>query len=341
MKRKLSKIMAVMVAMLLVLSLTACSSGAQQTTSQGQAVKKVGILQVVEHPSLNEIREAIIKELNDKGFKDGENITIDYQNAQGDQSNLKTMAQKFVNGKYDLIIAIATPSAQAVVSETKEIPIIFSAVLDPIGAGVISNFEKPGGNVTGTSNAVSAEKVMELANQITPNIKTIGTIYNPGESNAAWVINSLKEYTAKNNINLVEATVTNSSEVQQAANSLVEKVDAIFIPNDNTVATAMPVVSQIAIKEKLPVYVTADSLVRDGGLATNGINYTTLGQETADMAVEVLNGKKPGDIPAKTMSKMNVYLNKDTANALGITFPEEILKQAVQVVENKQVIDKK
>lgn len=113
------------------------------------------------------------------------------------------------------------------------------------------------------------------------------------------------------------------------------KVDAIFIPNDNTVATAMPVVSQIAIKAKLPVYVTADSLVRDGGLATNGINYTTLGQETADMAVEVLNGKKPGDISAKTMSKMNVYLNKDTANALGITFPEELLKQAVQVVEKK------
>lgn len=335
MKRKLSKIMAVMVSMLLMLSLTACSPSTTQTTSQAQTIKKVGILQVVEHPSLNEIREAIVKELGDKGFKDGENITIDYQNAQGDQSNLKTMAQKFVNGKYDLIIAIATPSAQAVVSETKEIPIVFSAVLDPIGAGVIQNFEKPGGNVTGTSNAVSAEKVMELADQITPGIKKIGTVYNPGESNAAWVINSLKEYTAKNNITLVEATVTNSSEVQQAANSLVGKVDAIFIPNDNTVATAMPIVSQIALKAKLPVYVTADSLVRDGGLATNGINYTTLGQETADMAVEILNGKKPGDISAKTMSKMNVYLNKDTADALGITFSEELLKQAVQVVEKK------
>lgn len=335
MKRKLSKIMAVMVSMLLMLSLTACSPSTTQTTSQAQIIKKVGILQVVEHPSLNEIREAIVKELGDKGFKDGENITIDYQNAQGDQSNLKTMAQKFVNGKYDLIIAIATPSAQAVVSETKEIPIVFSAVLDPIGAGVIQNFEKPGGNVTGTSNAVSAEKVMELADQITPGIKKIGTVYNPGESNAAWVINSLKEYTAKNNITLVEATVTNSSEVQQAANSLVGKVDAIFIPNDNTVATAMPIVSQIALKAKLPVYVTADSLVRDGGLATNGINYTTLGQETADMAVEILNGKKPGDISAKTMSKMNVYLNKDAADALGITFSEELLKQAVQVVEKK------
>lgn len=335
MKKKLTRMIAGLVALLLMFSLTACASPKTEKAPSSQAKKKIGIIQVVEHPSLNEIRESIINELAAKGFKDGENITIDYQNAQNDQSNLKAIAQKFVNGKYDLIIAIATPSAQAVVSQTKDIPILFSAVLDPIGAGIISNFEKPSGNVSGTSNAVSAEKVMEVANRITPNIKTIGTIYNPSESNAAWVIKSLKEYTTKNNITLIEAPVTGSSEVQQAANSLVGKVDAIFIPNDNTVATAMLSVSQIAIKAKLPVYVTADSLVRDGGLATNGINYTTLGKETASMAVEVLNGKKIGDIPARTMSTMNIYLNKDTAKAIGVNFPEDLVKQAVEVIEKK------
>lgn len=335
MKKKLTKMMAGLVSLLLMVSLTACASPKAEQATMEQAKKKIGIIQVVEHPSLNEIRESIVTQLKDKGFKDGENITIDYQNAQNDQSNLKAIAQKFVNGKYDLIIAIATPSAQAVVSQTKDIPILFSSVIDPIGAGIISNFEKPGGNVSGTSNAVSAEKVMEVANLITPNIQTIGTIYNPSESNAAWVINSLKEYTAKNNITLIEAPVTSSAEVQQAANSLVGKVDAILIPNDNTVATAMLSVSQIAIKAKLPVYVTADSLVRDGGLATNGINYTTLGKETADMAVEVLNGKKIGDIPARTMSKMSIYLNKDIAKAIGVTFPEDIVKQAVEVIETK------
>lgn len=335
MKKSVTKIMAGLVALLLMVSLTACASPKTEKEASSPVKKKVGIIQIVEHPSLNEIRESIIKELAAKGFKDGENITIDYQNAQNDQSNLKAIAQKFVNGKYDLIIAIATPSAQAVVSQTKDIPILFSSVIDPIGAGIISNFEKPGGNVSGTSNAVSAEKVMEMANRITPNIKTIGTIYNPSESNSAWVINSLKEYTTKNKINLIEAPVTGSSEVQQAANSLVGKVDAIFIPNDNTVATAMATVSQIAIKAKLPVYVTADSLVRDGGLATNGINYTTLGTETADMAVEVLNGKKIGDIPARTMSKMSIYLNKDTAKAIGVNFPEDLVKQAVEVIETK------
>lgn len=333
MKKKMTRIIAVLVSMALMFALTACSKNTTPNTVNSQAVKKVGIVQIVEHPSLNEIREAIIYELEVKGFKDGENITIDYQNAQNDQSNLKTIAQKFVNGKYDLIIAIATPSAQAVASQTKDIPILFSAVLDPIGAGVISNFEKPGGNISGTSNAVSAEKVMEVANRITPNIKTIGTIYNPSESNAAWVINSLQEYASKNNVKIIEAPVTGSSEVQQAANSLVGKVDAIFIPNDNTVATAMPSVSQIAIKAKLPVYVTADSLVRDGGLATNGINYTELGQATADMAVEVLNGRNIGDLPARTMSNMNIYLNKDTADAIGINFSEDLLKQAVEVIK--------
>lgn len=335
MKKKLTKVMAGLVSLLLMVSLTACASPKTEKETSSQVKKKIGIIQIVEHPSLNEIRESILKELAAKGFKDGENVTIDYQNAQNDQSNLKAIAQKFVTGKYDLIIAIATPSAQAVASQTKDIPILFASVIDPIGAGIISNFEKPGGNVSGTSNAVSADKVMEMANLITPNIKTIGTIYNPSESNAAFVIKSLKEYTTKHNITLIEAPVTGSSEVQQAANSLVGKVDAIFIPNDNTVATAMLSVSQIAIKAKLPVYVTADSLVRDGGLATNGINYTTLGQETADMAVEVLNGKKIGDIPARTMSKMSIYLNKDTAKAIGVTFPDDIVKQATEVIEKK------
>jgi putative tryptophan/tyrosine transport system substrate-binding protein len=335
MKKSLSRMLAVFVSILLMFSLTACSSGDAEKMSDNQAKKKIGILQIVEHPSLNEIRESIIAELKDKGFKDGENIIIDYQNAQGDQSVIKSMAQKFVNNKYDLIIAIATPSTQAVVSQTKDIPILFSAVTDPIGAGIITNFENPGGNVSGTSNAISAEKVMGLAKEITPGIKKIGTIYNASETNAVWVIKSLKEYAAKNNLTVLEATVTGSSEVQQAAQSFVGKVDALFIPNDNTVATAMPTVSQIAIKAKLPVYVTADSLVRDGGLATYGINYTILGKETADMAIDVLNGKKVGDIPAKTMSNMNIYLNKDTAKAIGIELPQNLLKQAAEIVEKK------
>jgi len=317
---------------------TACgNAGSTKTTlsndksTNGSSVKKIGIIQIMEHPSLNTIRESFIKELADKGFKDGENIKIDYHNAQGDQTNLKTISQKFANNKYDLIVAIATPSAQAAVGETKDIPVLFAACTDPVNSGLVASLNKPGANVTGTSDAVSAEKIMGLARRITPNIKTIGAIYNSGEANSVSVIKSLKEYAQKNGMTVVEGTVTNTSEVQQVAQILVGKTDALFSPIDNTVASAMPVVTQVANAAKKPVYVGADSMVKDGGLATYGINYQILGQETANMAIEILNGKKPADMPVKTMDKMDIYLNKDTAAAIGINFPDDVVKEAKQV----------
>ena len=316
----------------LALSLLLTGCGSSDTQGNGADTKTtVGIVQIVEHPSLNTIREATVAELAAQGFKEGENFTIDYQNAQGDQTNLKTIAQKFVKNNYDLIIAIATPSAQAVVSETKEIPIVFSAATDPLGSGLVANMEKPGGNVTGTSDRVSAEKIMGLAEQITPDIKTVGALYNSSETNSVSVVNNLKEYAAQKNLQVVEATVTNSSEVLQAINSLTGKADAIFIPIDNAVASAMPAVAQAANKAQIPVYVGADSMVKDGGLATYGINYTVLGQETGKMAAEILKGKNPGDIPVKSMTDMDIYLNQKTADALGITIPADILEKAAQV----------
>lgn len=337
--KNLRKILSVLVVLALMLSLTACgttspTANSNSTAANSSAVKKIGIVQIVEHPSLNTIREAIIKELEAKGFKDGQNIKIDYQNAQGEQNNLKSIAQKFVANKYDLIIAIATPSAQAVVAETKDIPIVFSAATDPVGSKIVGSMEKPGANVTGTSDAVSAAKIMELAKRITPNIKTIGALYNSGETNSVSVINNLKTYAKENNLTVVDATVTNTSEVQQAVTSFVGRVDAIFSPIDNMIASAMPVVAQAAIKAKIPVYVGADSMVKDGGLATYGINYQVLGKETGDMAVEILNGKKAGDIPVKTMKDMNIYLNQATAKAIGVQLPDDVQKQAAKVFGN-------
>lgn len=332
MKNSGKRLVSVFLMMLFILSLAGC--GAQKSQSNqatGKEKIKIGIVQIVEHPSLNTIRESFVKELAKQGFEDGKNVTIDYQNAQNDQTTLKTICQKFANNKYDLIVAIATPSAQAAVGETKDIPIVFSACTDPVGSGLVTSMEKPGGNVTGTSDAVSAEKIMELAKRITPNIKTVGALYNSSETNSVAVVNNLKEYAKKNGMTVVEATVTTSSEVQQAASSLVGKVNAIFSPIDNTIASAMPVVAQVADQAKIPVYVGADSMVKDGGLATYGINYVVLGQETAKMAAEILNGKKPGNIPVKTMTDMNIYLNKDTAAAIGITFPEDVTKEAAQV----------
>jgi len=331
----MKKSLAVLVSLsiLLLLSVSGCTSGQSQKSNDTDASKKlkIGIVQIVEHPSLNTIRESCVAQLAKDGFKDGANISIDYQNAQGDQTNLKTICQKFANNKYDLIIAIATPSAQAAIGETKEIPVVFSACTDPLGSGLVSNMEKPGQNVTGTSDAVSAEKIMQLALRITPNIKTIGALYSSSETNSIAVVNNLKDYAKKNGMTVVDATVTNSSEVQQATSSLAGKVDAIFSPIDNTVASAMPIVAQVANKAKIPVYVGADSMVKDGGLATYGINYEVLGQETANMVAEILKGKKPGDIPVKSMSDMDIYINKDTANAIGVKIPDDVMKEAAQV----------
>jgi len=328
MKKLLKAIPAILAVLALLVSMTACGS-----KLSGSKVLKIGIVQIVEHPSLNTIRETFIAQLAEKGFKNGENIKIDYQNAQGEQTNLKTICQKFVADKSDLIVAIATPSALAAAGETSNIPVLFSACTDPIGSGLVKSLENPGGNVTGTSDAVSAEKIMELAKRITPGIKKIGALYNSSETNSISVINNLKEYAAKNGLEVIEGTVTNSSEVQQVTQSLAGQVDAIFSPIDNTIASAMPVVAQVAESAKKPVYVGADSMVQDGGLATYGINYTVLGQETANMAVEILNGKKPGEIPVKTIKDVEIYVNNDTAKAIGITIPADVIKEARQVFE--------
>jgi len=336
MKKLSIKLLAVCLLAAALLTLTACAkteeTPAPETSQEAApALKTVGIVQIVEHPSLNTIRETTIAELAAQGFKEGENITIDYQNAQGDQTNLKTICQKFANNQYDLIIAIATPSAQAAAGETQEIPILFSACTDPIGSGLVADLEKPGGNITGTSDAVSAAQIMDLAKRITPQIKTVGALYNSSETNSIAVIKDLKDYAAANGMTVVEATVTNSSEVQQAAQSLAGKADAIFSPIDNTVASAMPVVAQVANAARIPVYVGADSMVKDGGLATCGVNYAILGQETGDMAALILNGTPAGEIPVRTMSQMDIYLNQATAQAIGITIPEDVVQEAAQV----------
>lgn len=327
----MKKYFTVFLALCLLAALLSLSACAPEDGNEKAEAKKVGIVQIVEHPSLNTIRESMIDELAALGYADGEKIIIDYQDAQGDQSNLKTICQKFANHNYDLIVAIATPSAQAAAGETTSIPIIFSACTDPIGSGLVDNLERPGKNISGTSDAVSAEQIMELAVQITPGITRIGALYNSSETNSVSVIDDLKAYAGRHDITVVEATVTNSSEVQQAVQSLVSRVDAIFSPIDNTVASAMPVVAQVTRKAQIPIYVGADSMVKEGGLATYGVNYVTLGRETAKMAAAVLEGKKAGDLPVKMITDFEIYLNQETAEAIGVTFPNDLLEEAVEI----------
>lgn len=324
----MKKLLVLLTSLVLTVSLAACGGGAPKEEAKGDAAPEtsgeeinVGIMQIAEHPSLDEIRVAIEQELKASDL----NIKIDYQNAQNDFTNLNSIANKFVGDKKDMIIAIATPTAQAAQAATGDIPVIFSAVTDPVGAGL------EGENITGTSDAIPVDKIFELIKKLTPDVKTIGMVYNTGEANSLSVIEDAKDYADLNGITVVESTITNSSELAQAAQNLVGKVDAIFTPIDNTVAEAMPVLADVARKNKIPVYTGADSLVKDGGFATVGVNYTNLGTETGKIAIEVLNGKKPSEVPFKVLEDLNVVINETSAEACGIQIPEDIKGSAIMV----------
>lgn len=308
----------------------ATSSGA--SSQQNKDVKKIGIVQISDHPSLNTIRDSTIGRLKELGYEDGKTAEIEALSAQGEATNVTTILNNFAANKKDIIIAITTPVAAAALNVANEIPVVFSAVSDPIAAGLTTTIDKPDKNVTGTSDAVPVERIIDMALEVTPNIKTLGVIFNNGEASSVANINAAKEYCKEKGIEVVEASVTTSAEVQQAAASLVTKVDAIFTPTDNTVADAMTVLAQTAIDAKIPCYVGADSMVTDGGLATIGIKYEDLGVETANIADKVLNGTQISEIPVKVFDDLSTYVNTQTAEKIGVELPKEILENEKTVI---------
>ncbi len=298
--------------------------------SEGNGKIKIGIIQPVEHPSLNQIREYIIKGLEEQGLKD--KVEITYKDAQGDPSNINTIISQFVGDKMDVIVPIGTGTAQSAAAATKDIPVIFAAASYPVEAGLVKDLNKPEANVTGVSDAIDIKQIFDLAFELTPDIKTFGFIYNTGEVNSAAAIEKAKEYLDEKKIEYVEATITNSGELLQAAQSLVGKADAIFTPTDNTVASAMPVLSAEAANAGIPVYTGADSLVADGGFATVGVDYTVLGRQVAEMVKRVIDGEAITDIPVETLKEYEKIINTTTAKQIGVEISEEALKE-FQVIE--------
>lgn len=286
---------------------------------------KIGIIQPVEHPSLNQIREYIIKGLEEQGLKDMVEIT--YKDAQGDSSNINTIISQFVGDKMDIIVPIGTGAAQSAAASTKDIPIIFAAASYPVEAGLVKDMNRPEANITGVSDAIDVKQIFDLAFELTPDIKTFGFVYNSGEVNSVAAIEKAKEYLDEKKIEYVESTITNSGELLQAAQSLVGKADAIFTPTDNTVASAMPVLSSEASKAGIPVYTGADSMVADGGFATVGVDYTVLGRQVAEMIKRVIDGENICDIPVETLKKYEKIINTTTAGQVGVEISEEALKE--------------
>jgi len=310
--------------MMAVLCLTAVSA-ASKTKKSKQKVIKIGVIQLVEHAALDANYKGFVDGLAEAGYVDGENIKIDYQNAQGEQANCVTIAQKLINDRNNMIFAIATPAAQAVANLTQDIPILISSVTDPEVAKLVKSNKKPGTNVTGTSDLTPCAAQMALLKKIFPEAKTVGMLYCSSEENSIFQIKLAKEACDKLGLKYIDGTVSNSNEIQQVVQSLCGKVDVIYSPTDNMIAAGMSLVAQVATENNTPTIVGEEGMCNAGGLATYGINYYELGKQTAKMAVEILrDGKKPQDMPIQYLDSCDLKVNKETAKKLGIKLPADL-----------------
>ncbi len=323
-----------MLSAMLVL-LTACGSD----SSEGDAEKvKIGISQIVEHPSLDATREGIIKALKDEGYVEGKNLEIDIQIAQNDMGNNTSIAQKFAGDKdLDVIVAIATPSAQAVAQATakSDIPVIFSVITDPIGAKLVKDLEKPGKNITGVSDShpEAIKKTLESVKEFLPEAKSVGILYNAGEQNSVSEVEKAEKIAEELDLKIVKASVSNTSEVKQAAESMVGRADVFFLPRDNTVISSLPAVIQVAEEKKIPLFTSDADSVKGGAFAAYGFEYRDLGYTTGKMVVEVLQGKKPSELPVRFPEKLDLIINEKAAEAQGVKLTDEMKKQAVIIEE--------
>lgn len=309
--------------------LAGCSGGNGGSGDSEKETFRIGVVQPMDHPSLNQIRDTIQTELSALGYDD--KVELVFKNANGDMSLLPSIMQDLVNDGVDMIVPIATPTAQAAAGTTSSIPIVFSAVSNPVEAGLVTSFQNTDKNITGVSNSIAIEDIFQLAKVLTPDVKVFGFIYNSSEINSSVGIQRAKAYCDANGIEYREATITGTADLQQVASSLIGKVDAFFTPNDNTVASAMATYMQVAMDAKLPTYVGADSMVADGGLATVGIDYTVLGKQTAAMIGRIVEGQTIKENPVEQIAEYANMINVKTAQTLGIEIPEELKEDFVLI----------
>ncbi|CRZ93110.1 ABC transporter substrate-binding protein [Vibrio cholerae] len=282
----------------------------------------------MEHPALDATRQGLLDGLKAKGYEEGKNLEFDYKTAQGNPAIAVQIARQFVGENPDVLVGIATPTAQALVSATKTIPIVFTAVTDPVGAKLVKQLEQPGKNVTGLSDLSPVEQHVELIKEILPNVKSIGVVYNPGEANAVSLMELLKLSAAKHGIKLVEATALKSADVQSATQAIAEKSDVIYALIDNTVASAIEGMIVAANQAKTPVFGAATSYVERGAIASLGFDYYQIGVQTADYVAAILEGKEPGSLDVQVAKGSDLVINKTAAEQLGITIPEAVLARA-------------
>lgn len=325
--KKMKKFLAL--ALIGAFSLSAFGCG-NKNPEADSSVKKVGVIQLAEHLALDRAREGFVEGLAQEGFNDGKNVEFIVNNAQGDQSNLATISQKFANEKLDLVCAIATPAAVAMASASPDIAIVGTAITDYEVAKLVDSNEKPGRNVTGTSDLNPVSEQVDLMTKVLKDLKVLGIIRSSAEQNSQIQADMIKAICKEKGIEVVEMTVSSVNDIQQAAQDLVNKnVQAIYAPTDNIISSAMPNLIRVTNDAKLPVFCAEEAQVEKGALITVGINYKELGKQTGVMAARILKGEAlPKDMPIETAKNYQVTINQEASKLLGIEIPEELKKDA-------------
>jgi putative tryptophan/tyrosine transport system substrate-binding protein len=293
----------------------------------------VAVTAIVEHPALDAARDGIKAALAEAGYVDGQNLKFVYESAQGNPATAAQIARKLVGEAPAVIVPISTPSAQAVVGATKDIPVVFTAVTDPVGAKLVRDLKHPGGNVTGMSDLSPIAKHLDLVKEILPAAKTLGVIYNPGEANSLTLVDLLRKEAPARGLKILEAPAPKSADVLPAAQSLVGNVDAIYVPTDNTVVTALEAIVKVGRQNRLPVIAGDTDSVPRGAIAALGFNYGDVGRQTGRIVVRVLKGEQPGEIPVEGVELTELFVNPAAAKAMGVTLPEAMVARVKTVVQ--------
>lgn len=312
---------------LLVISVLFVTNREEKTSTGEKEVVKIGILQFVTHDALDEIEKGIEDGLADAGYE-GSNVKLTVLNAEADQSKIQTMSKKMVTDKNDILIGIATPAAQGLASATSDLPVVMGAISDPIGAKLVKNLEQPEGNVTGVSNHIPLAQTVDLIKTITPTAKTIGVLYASSEDNSVSQVKEFTDFAEKAGLTVVEYAVPSTNEITTTMSVMTGKVDAVFVPQDNTIASAFPTVVSAANTAKLPVYSSVDTMVKQGSIASVAQSQYGLGLETAKVALKILAGKKVSEVPVNIVDTGKPTLNLKAAKELGITIPDSLLEEA-------------
>ncbi|WP_041794043.1 ABC transporter substrate-binding protein [Pararhodospirillum photometricum] len=300
--------------------------------AQDAPAKRVAVTQIVEHPALDATRQGVQDALAESGWTVGKNLDWSYESAQGSVSTAAQIAKKFAGQAPDVIVAIATPSAQTVAASAGSIPVVFSAVTDPVGAKLVRSLQEPGGPVTGTSDMLPLDKQLAMIRRAMPGLTRLGVIYNNGEANSVTLVETLKGLTKEAGLTLVEATAPRSSDVLGAARSLVGKADAVYVPTDNTVISSLEAVIKVGIDNKLPVFTGDTASVERGAAAAIGFDYHELGLQTGRMVARILKGADPRTMPVEMVQKLDLYVNPGSAARMGLALPEDMVAEAATVI---------